>query len=135
MHPEAGSHLEPASCFWAISSQRKRFRAACSIMRPLCCHSCRLPFARLRPPPPQEVRRGPRGLHNRGRAENPRPPVVPGRPTPPPPAAVSRTAGVPGGDIFALGLPVARPAAPPDREREPFAELWSPPAAPAPATP
>ncbi|HSS51391.1 MAG TPA: tetratricopeptide repeat protein [Thermoanaerobaculia bacterium] len=56
-------------------------------------------------------------------AENPRPPAVPGRPL------------SPSEDIFDLGVPAPRTAAPTARADEPFAELWAPPVSAAAATP
>jgi hypothetical protein len=83
----------------------------------------------------EELRRRLRAMDQTSQAENP--PAAPGRPVPSPPSpqAAPRTAGE---DIFDLGQPAPRPAAPTVRE-EPFAELWapataSPSATPAPAT-
>ncbi|HEV7507842.1 MAG TPA: tetratricopeptide repeat protein [Thermoanaerobaculia bacterium] len=80
----------------------------------------------------EELRRRLRAMDQTSQAENPRPPVVPGRPLPPP--ASPRTAGE---DIFDLGLPAPRAAVSAAREEEPFAELWAPrePAIAAPSAP
>jgi tetratricopeptide (TPR) repeat protein len=66
----------------------------------------------------EELRRRLRAMDQPSQAENPRPPEPPGRPMPP-----SHSAGE---DIFDLGVPAPRPAAPAAREEEPFAELWAP---------
>lgn len=66
----------------------------------------------------EELRRRLRAMDQTSQAENPPPPAVPGRPLPP-----SKTAGE---DIFDLGLPAPRSAAPAVREEEPFADLWAP---------
>lgn len=66
----------------------------------------------------EELRRRLRAMDQSSQAENPRPPEAPGRPMPP-----SHSAGE---DIFDLGLPAPRSAAPAAREEEPFAELWAP---------
>ena len=65
-------------------------------------------------------------------AENSRPPAVPGRPAPPPPAPLRAASPAAGGDIFDLGVPAPRAAAPLARQDEPFGELWAPPPSPPP---